>query len=755
MRKRIVFRDNMEALAADENSLQGYVQEYGDNLVVDFLQASGERGYAGLKVTRKSSTVVTVATGRYYDGSGRMFGLDGAVDIDVTAYLPSVSPRILAVVCYGQTVDASSVVRDFIDPATEEAVPQQVYLESRRQVSITVIAGTEAGSPVNPTISSTYLGIAYVRLTTTGVAAQSSITQIISNEIQALDDAFTRVESLESWKKSLVSTVTALRSDIADIAKQIKGAASTTAITTIAKEVARIREQIGLPDTYSVAHSDAYLTTDESAITWPTYLAKVDEGIRFADANADEQTIALLSSIDSAVTVSAGGLMLPKYTEQISLSIGDQAKERDGELPISQYQTATISGSVLALSRLRQRYGEEYVVCTNSRYWQTGEYDAVSGTLKKDGETWEVDGDTSVDHVSVRTTRFFEDGWADAYWKYGATEKSITGKCLAQTRLATATRWVVGYDLWFSQVAAAGDVTLLVTGVTDGKPDFDYIYSHVTLPVGSLVEGGWTRFPLEPFVMLKGYRYAIVVVTAGAHWLMNSNTNDYTQGTLFTFVDGDFAIALADKDLCFQEVAAKFSSTTTTVDLQPWNLDGGITGVDVLAPCWRSSAATLAWQFKTNNKWHTVGKISGTTPFVGLPALVQARLTMTHTQDIAPGIRLDTSRVRLTRPRTTGVFVSTPWTVPTGATSVSMTILLSSYDPTYHTITPRLLTGTNSSVPIDASSVSTKARSDGLTVMTVVWAGLNNINAYRWEFAFTTTSALKPFVIEEVVDAAL
>lgn len=757
MRKQIVYRDNMEALAADANAQQDYAQEWGDNLVQDFLQVPGARGYAGLRVTRKTSTTVTVAKGRLYDGSGRMFGVDAATDVDLTPYLPSVSPRIVAIVVYGQTVDAASVIRDFIDPVTEEAVPRQVYLESQRQVVITVVAGTEAGSPVAPAIASTYLSVALVRLSAAGIAAQASITQVADHEIGSLDDAFDRVESLEDWKKRTNSTISALRSDIADLSRLLKGLAGTTAISTLAKEVARLREQIGLPDSYSSSHADAYLTASESWTAHPSWAAKVEEGIRFADAGADEQTIGLLSSIDSAVTISAGGLMLPKYRDEISLSIGDQAKERDIELPISQYQTATISGDVLVLSRLRQRYGEDFVVCSNNRYWQTGEYDPVNGIFTKDGETWVVD-DVSRDaplHRLVRTTRFFQDDWADAYWRYGALEKSVTGKILAQTRLATATRWVTGYDLRFTQVAPAGDVTLLVCGVEEGKPDLTKIFAHVTVAAADLVEDGWTRFRLEPFVMVRGFRYAILVVTSGAHWVQVSNSNDYTQGTLFSFVDGDYAVALADKDLCFQEYVAKFLSTKTVVDLQPWSLAGGITGIDVLAPCWRSQTATLTWQFKANNKWWSLSEIAGASPFTGLPAMVQARCAMTHTHDIAPGIRLGTSRVRLTRPRTSGTAISRVWTTPAPITSVSMTILLSSFEAAHHGCVPKLRVGGGYATVVAASSVSTKVRRDGLTVMTAVFSGLAATSAYCWQFDVTTDSALRPFVIEEVTDAAL
>lgn len=760
MRKRIAFQDNMETLAADENAMQGFVQQWGEEVVTDFLQALGKRGYSGLKVTRKAATMVTVAVGRYYDGAGRMFGRDAALDIDLTPYLPAVGGRIVAIVCYGEEAPANQTFRNFVDPATEESVPRQVSLELHRELKLTVVAGTEAGTPVAPTISATYLGVALVRLTTTGAANQAAITQLDENEITSLADAITRVVDLESWRRTLSSTVTTLRSDIADLARQLKGVANTEAIRTISKEVARLREEMGLPDAFTASHSDAFLTADEAWTNHEEFQAKVEEGIRFANAGEAEAPIALLSSIDSAVTISPGGLMLPKYTEASTISIGNQRIERDAELPISQYQTATITGDVLTLSRLRQRYGEEFVVCSNARYWQTGEYDAVNGVFSKSGETWTVEDKSkaSLNHQYVRTTRFFSDDWADPYWQFGATQKSVTGKILAQTRLATATRWITRYDLWFTQVAPTGDVTLLVCGVANGKPDLTQVYSHVTVPAATLKAGDWTQFPLEPFVMVKGYRYAIVVVTAGDHWLQISTNNDFTQGTLYTFVDGDYAIAMADRDMCFTEWAAKFSTTRTVVDLQPWSLSDGITGIDVLAPCWRSSAATLSWEFKVNNKWYVLGSVTGTTPFTGLPPMVQARLSMTHTNDIAPGIQLGTSRVRLTRPRTTGRYISKTWSLPAPATSVSLTVLLSSYDAAYHTITPKLRTnaGSGYSNIVEASSVSISVpRKDGLRVMTVLFDGLGNIPSYAWQLDFSTTSALKPLVIEEVSDAAL
>lgn len=759
MRKRIVFVDNMEALAGDENAVQGYVQEWGDDLVNDFLQAPGQRGYVGLKVSRKTSTTVTVAAGRYYDGSGRQFGRDDALDIDITQYLPAVGGRILAVVCYGEEVDANKVYRNFVDPATEEAVPRQVNLEQQRALRLTIVAGAEAGTPVNPAISATYLGVAYVRLTVAGIASQSAITQITSTEIRSLDDGLARIGSLEDWRKLLTSSVSSLRSDLADLSNAIKGLANTRAITTIAKEVARIREEIGLPDDFSSSHADNYMSPSESMgmVMNPNWRAKIEEGIRFADANVSEQPIALLSAIDAAVQVSPGGLMLPRYTEGISLSIGNVAAERDSELPMAQYQTTTISGDVLTLSRLRQRYGEEFVVSTGSRYWQTGEYDPVNGVFAREGEIWEV-ADTksaSLKHQYKRTTRFFEDRWADAYWAYGATEKSVTGKVLVQTRLASATCWVTRYDLRFTQVAPSGDVTLLVVPVEDGKPDLTQILAHATVAAGDLVENDWTPFRLEPFVMVRGYRYALVVVTAGNHWVQISTNNDYTQGTLFTLVDGDFPIAMADKDMCFQEWRAHFASTKTVVDLQPWSLDGGITGVDVMAPSWSGPpVAQMSWEIRVNNKWYPLAEVVGTTPFVGLPALVQARLVLTHTQDIAPGVRLGTSRVRLTRPHTDGRAFSVRWTMPSAFTSVSMTVLLSSFDEAYHSFTPRIGYGHDGDIA-EADTLSFRLRKDGVVVVTALFSVPAGTSTYSWDFQYSTSNPLKPFVIEETTDALL
>jgi hypothetical protein len=757
MRKRITFAANMEALAEDENALQGYVQEYGDNLVADFLQPPGARGFAGLAVTRKTSTVVSVAAGRYYDSAGRMYGIDQASEIDLTPYLPAVSPRIVAIVCYGQTQDSNSVVRDFINPATEEATPRQVYLEQHRKVVLTVVAGTEAASPVNPVVGSTYLGVAYVRLTPAGVVAQSSISMIAADEIESLDDAFGRIGALESWKKSINSSVETLRTEIARLSSAIKGLANVDGLSTLARELARLREEIGLPDVYTMSHADVYITASESDTANVAWLAKVEEGVRFADANRNEQQIALLSSIDPAVTITPGGLMLPKYSEIISLSIGDSAKERDLDLPIAQFQMTTISGDVLTLARLRQRYGEEFLVCTNGRYWQTGEFDPVSGVFRKDGETFVADDikAASLNHRTIRLQRFFEDDWDSDYWKFGATQKSVTGKLLAQTRLATATRWVTGYDLWITDAAATGDVTLLVCEVIDGKPDLSSIYAWVTVGAANLVANGWTHFPLEPFVVTPKSRYAIVVVTAGAHTFKISSNNDYTQGTLFTFVDDDYAIAMPERDLCFQEYNAKFASTRTVVNLQPWSLDGGITGIDVLAPCVRGGSAQLAWQYKANNTWYTLGAISGTTPFTGLPALVQARLALTHTQDFAPGVKLAESRVALTRPRTNGVAISNAWSTPAAITTVQITVLLSGYDTTYHSFAASLLHGAGGATETAAASTSIRTRSDGLKVMTINFTGLPNLTSYKWKFTFATTNALKPFVIEEAADVAL
>lgn len=756
MRKRVEIADNMVFLAADFSTMEGAVQEYGDNLVADFLQAIGRKGFAGLGVSRTSSTTVTVAPGRYYDGQARMYGLDAAQDIDLTPYLPTVGSRILAVVTYGQQVNANSAIRDFYDPETKDMVPRQVYLEKHRQVLLTIVAGAEAGTPVKPAIPADYLGIAYVTITTTGVADQAAITAIDENEIVSLGDAYTRVLAMEAWQRRVDASLSSLRGDMADISAALKGLAGSTAILTLAREVASIRELVGLPATYTASHADSYMTSAQSWTGHINWLAKVDEGLRFADANLNDQALQQLSSIDPNVTVSPGGLLLPKYTEVITVAIGDTAAERDQAVPMSQYQTVTISGTQLQLSRLRRRYGEEFVVSTGNRYWQTGAYDPVANIFARSGEAWVASSPSAAagNHRLQRLTRYFEDVWAEAYWEYGGVPRAVTGKVLAQTRIAPASRWVTGYDLYFQQAAATGDVTLVVAGVKDGSIDLTQIYATVTKPAAQL-HTGWNKFPIEPFVMLRGARYALVVVTSGDHWLMTSNTNDFTGGTLMTLADNQYSVALLNRDLCFREYCARFNATTTIVNLNPWTLDGGIAGVDVLAPCWHSSSAQLEYEFKSGGTWYTLSAIEGATPFNGLPALVEARIRMVHTNDLAPGIMLGTSRVRTSRPRTTFTGISNAWTTASAVSTVSLEFWLSGYDAAFHTYTPKLRHGAGYSTVVAASSVSAKARGDGVTVVTAVWSGLPAITSYCWQLEGTTSSALKPFVIEQARDAAL
>ena len=82
----------------------------------------------------------------------------------------------------------------------------------------------------------------------------------------------------------------------------------------------------------------------------------------------------------------------------------------------------------------------------------------------------------------------------------------------------------------------------------------------------------------------KGRRYAIVLISSGAHFVATVANNKFAQGTLFYSTDGAFVQGDLFTDLAFETEFALFAAPIVTVQLQALELAGG--NVPVPAGSW-------------------------------------------------------------------------------------------------------------------------------------------------------------------------
>ena len=737
--------------------MQRFAQSAGDTMIGDWLQPAGLKRFAGFSTSRKNATTLTVGAGRLYT-NGETFLRDEPGDVDLSPYLPNAAKRVVSIVLYGQTIDAGEDIRDFaIDVDSNEVQPRSVYLERWREARVSVVPGVEAAAPAAPVTDNNLVVLATVTLTTAGYAAASAITRIEDNEIANLSDALELIEDLFAKDRKHDQTLDGLRSDVRRLEERQTDKALTRRLLEIATDVARLKELSGVPDNRASYGADYFLDFSETDKNRPGYDALIQEGLRFAPANISEKQLAMQDPYDASVELTPNGMILPRNRDKTVISIGNKKSERTAEVAMANYATVTFPGRLLKLARARVRYGEEFQVSTSSRWWDSGDFDPVTGIFRKDGEEFEVVEDRGLERYSrVRLKRYFVDFWADDdYWAYTSSVVAITGKVLAQTYLNSSSRWIRAVRFWCTRKGAAGDVKVVVSRTIDGKPDPDEVLAIGTLNYANVAEGGFVRIDVEPFYLRAGERVALHLVTAGDHWFATADGDDYAKGTLFGYLDGEYAEAMPDKTLCFELIQCDFIGTRTILALQPWSLDGGIAAIDILAAMTYRNGSGLTFEFKLNGKWRPMtnpkGAVTALATANPLPALVEARLIFSHTDSIAPAVVLSGSRVRLSRPKTTFRHFSKVITLPASTLTIRTQHKVSDWNPAAeHALTVKLLTGADYAT-VNSGTQTITAAGEGQKLVTTVFTFGSAVTTFVIREDGATATALDLFVGDERV----
>jgi len=415
-----------------------------------------------------------------------------------------------------------------------------------------------------------------------------------------------------------------------------------------------------MSDGLSSYSADHFLSLEQSSTdsNHPDHLVKVEEGARFPHAQQRIAAIDLYNALDVGAK-RTGNFALPAYDPSLRLAM----EGRDGELMINQYPQQTIEVVQKTRTRRRIRYGQPYTVCTNSQWWRTGSYDPRSGIFQRGGETFNVLG---IDHTRalhggrdhfMRIQQFWEDSYEEAYWDALVYNEVISGSILAQTWLSAQDGWMTHIDLFFTQVASAGNVQVMVTQCTNGAPDLKKVIARTTLDQNAMkVWPVETKVPIGPLYLTKGERYAIVLMTPGAHVVSFIQGNKYAQGTLFYYADGgDFAMADAAKDLAMNIYMAQFRHSRAEIQIKPFELENGIVEIDIMAESFVPQGCELIWQVQVDGRWRSLNA-SDLGALNSRPALLNARVVFIGTSDLMPSLTfgnastVTTSRARMFPP---------------------------------------------------------------------------------------------------------
>ena len=122
---------------------------------------------------------------------------------------------------------------------------------------MSTVAGTEAATPVKPTVSSDLVTVAWVTLDTVGI---KSIEMNTAAELESTQNNDARLIDLEDWRAQTGNRLDTLATDISGLASQQQDTAASNLVQQLASDVARLKELNELEDNYTDYGADRYLT---------------------------------------------------------------------------------------------------------------------------------------------------------------------------------------------------------------------------------------------------------------------------------------------------------------------------------------------------------------------------------------------------------------------------------------------------------------------------------------------------------------
>ncbi len=759
MSRIVQVASKQQVTAADIDAIGTLQREAEDFLVQDVVGTEG--CFAGFPIVSPSATTLTVGAGRLFTGGQVYANADpGGVAIDLLGFLPNTlnNTRIVSVVGYGNGAQDDGIEpRTFVTDVTTRATEaRQTATRSTRRAVIELATGsTEAPTPGLPPIAANYVEIARITLGTSGVL---SIAMIEANRQETIDRLDARATAIEATEAATGKQVATLRSDLSNLAAAIVGLPSPNIFQQIVHTIAQVIQRVKVPAAALNFHQHNFLTQSATNAdpASASFLCRIQEGVRFAWAAQQISYLALFNPLEPRVKAGSGtGLMLPDWTEAARIdTIG-----KDGELSISQYQSQNITARQKSLSRQVVNWGTSFTKCQNSQWWQDGSYDINTGVFTRNGEMFNVVlADANIaygtGHTIYRLQQFWTTTVDDTYWAYVVTNVSANGALLSQTFLNSQAGWLTSIDVAFTRVAASGDVTLLLCETSNGQPDYKSVIASVTVPAAKLqAYPATTNFPLKPTYLDPGARYAVVLVSNGNHFVATRANNKYAQGSLFYSTDGAWSQGDLTTDLAFRANFAKFGATVAQLLMTPLQLQNGITDVQLLYASKIPDGCEIIWEVnKGDGIWYPMKSYGTNHPLLGLPPLLQLRLTFVGTTDLMPGIDMTQTQTIVSRPRGDLTWVPPPIAIGAPSSNIRVEQVVDSFDPAHHTTGCKLTIAGGDVAPAATTTVLDTASSTGRRTITYTFALGAPTSTFTPKFTGTTDNVTNIFHIESEFD---
>lgn len=745
---------NQNVTVSDYRNLSDFPRDALDTLIQSAISGKLDACYSGASVAKTGTTQVTVETPVILYKDGRLFtGSDSNTVLNMLAHMPtSGNRRIVAILLQSQTASDGTEPRDFIVNGSvwpPQVDPQPTATIEWRKANVAIQLGDQAPSPMKPVVDGANTVIAWVTLSSTEIV---SVEQVLENRLTTIRSVAERVGSLEKWMDETKPVVEGLKTDVSKLLASSEDKLAKGLHIYLLEEIARLFEQTGMPEGKSFSKTDHFLDHSDSDLDNPLSLTKVEEGIRFADDNKADFNLQLLTPSDTGIQVSTGGMVLPRYTESAIISIDDKSTEH----ALANGGSQTIEHVLKTISKTRIRYGDPVIVCTNAAWWQTGRYDSVKGVFYQDGLEYDVEfaeqhGSGNPSQSFKRLRRIFYDTYEEPYWAATTVQASYTGQVASNSFMMPRSGWVTGFNIFFSRVdAGGGDVRLgLCELFENGAPNYKACLAITTVEADKLkIHPAKTKFAIDPVYLEGGKRYAWFVITSGNHWLAMAENNKYAQGSFFVSTDGLWSQGSIALDACFEVLVAEFSAPRVTVNLNPWNLSGGICSIDLLVNQVVPEGCSIAWEIQVGSVWHTIQDVlSGATPLYNLPANINSRIVFIGTTELMPGINLGQSKVTVSRPRTNGVHVTKARNAPAPVKEIIEILTLEHYDDASHSLTCTILTGAGFTTETQPTAVTNETMPDGSIRRVFTWVLGANVTEWKRKTTYSAVSPIEVFLV--------
>jgi len=787
MFKRVTVQEYQGVNDTDYERIGTYPQSGAEMIVRDLLSAG--IAYSGLLVTQVDGVGVQIAPGRVYDG-GKQYASENVEARSIAEWVPTEAGKsvICLVVAQGQEVSEDMTSRYYyrpIDPQNPEAGSQQTvedaYRVRSRKVVVNVFPGIEGARPVAPVAPVGSVAVAEILVTTSGI---QSVTMRSDTAFVRLEAVLALVRGLAQQLGTIGQAVDGLRADQSGIRAELKSSAPRTALAALQVDVALLKDIHDISDDGSPYWMDRFLDYDETdydpvtSTGHPDFDALVEEGVRFPHAAVNEFPLALYNPNDPNLMHAADGVICPRYTAAEGIAVKDAV----GEMALGGLLVQTITVQRLTEKRERIRYGSSKTICNNSAFWNSGKYDAISGIFTaSNGDTYKAAPElryynNNINHQYIRLQQIWIDKIDVPYDKFVEQQSTINGVLKAQSFLMHQERWTPRSWLGIKRWGPGAEITAVLCEYKDnGDPDLGRVIVSVTRtaadfkvwPEKTYFPHGKPRF-LAPLSDGSGRarQYGIAYFTTGDVDVVTADGDkSFLGGNLQTTTDGYTWDVDLTRDLCFGVDFCEFDVTQIPIRLQGWNLVGGIVDFDILAPVICPSSANYQYEINVNGTWRALSIETSQSDYInGVTTYYDARVVLKGTEWGMPVFELGDSRVRLTRPKTTGCWVGPGdadgldgWYIGETANEITLRGEIAAWDPARHTLVPKLLSGVDFATETAPATTSSRVvpgrevgRPDQESAVLMEWTfePAAPVDTVKFRLDYTTNNHRKVFNVE-------